>query len=53
MEKYAVVQDQDKTKTASKSNSCPRCEGAVARQGNVLVCTKKCGTRPFEGKRDR
>jgi ribosomal protein S27AE len=52
MEKYAVVQSQAKTKTASKANSCPRCGGAVARQGNVIVCTKKCGTKPFEEESD-
>ena len=51
MEKYAVVMDDEKTKTASQDQKCPECGGRVIERKdlNVKVC-EFCGTKPFEKK---
>lgn len=46
MEKYAVVLDDDKSKTAGAGSSCPDC-GIKLEQTNPPKCSK-CGTKPFE-----
>lgn len=55
MEKYNVVIDDEKTKTASTSKTCPDCGRELPGQGpnkngDVLppwFCSN-CGTKPFE-----
>jgi ribosomal protein S27AE len=53
MEKYAVVLDDEKTKTAEKDNSnkCPKCgkELHFDPHRNAPWCAD-CGTEPFEKK---
>lgn len=44
MEKYAVVLDDKKTKTAGKDKNCPKCGAELTRDS---YCPK-CGTEPFE-----
>lgn len=53
-EKYAVVIDDEKTKTGGmttyRHEICPQCEeGVVDRSGSVPTCPI-CGTEPFEKK---
>lgn len=48
MDKYGVVIDPEKTKTASSMKNCPRC-GHELKQ--VSFC-EVCGTEPFEKKPD-
>lgn len=48
MEKYAVVQEQDNTKTASKEKNCPKCGSALEENNQFLLFCPKCGTEPFE-----
>lgn len=48
MEKYGVVLDETKTKTASELTHCPKC-GEVLFQTSPPQCSK-CGTEPFEKK---
>lgn len=51
MEKYAVVIDDEKTKTASATDSCPKCGGKIS-YGKLVTrefpWCEKCGTEPFE-----
>lgn len=49
MEKYAVVLDDSKTKTAGTENKCPKCGLNLKRPD---YC-EKCGTEPFEKKPDQ
>jgi predicted nucleic-acid-binding Zn-ribbon protein len=49
MEKLGVVIDEEKTKTASKGSSCPKCGGRVYYENSYPKC-EKCGTEPFEKK---
>lgn len=44
MDKYSVVLDNEKTKTASTSKTCPGCGGSLT---NETHCAR-CGTKPFE-----
>jgi hypothetical protein len=48
MEKYAVVIEDDKTKTASEGDVCPTC-GEKLESKNPPKCPKH-GTEPFEKK---
>ncbi len=51
MEKYGVVTDLNKTKTASVSKGqCPNCKGKL-NKGATPHCSQ-CGTRPFEKGKD-
>ena len=54
MEKYAVVYDEDKTKTASIDRKCPKCGGPVS-YGKVVTqefpWCERCGTEPWEKER--
>lgn len=43
MEKYAVVLDDEKTKTAGQGRSCPGCGTQIS--GSHCP---NCGTKPFE-----
>lgn len=45
MEKLGVVLDDDKTKTASTSTSCPQCGGTI--ENGARWCPN-CGTEPWE-----
>lgn len=48
MEKYAVMLDQEKIKTAgSHSPRCSQCGSALEPISNVSKCPQ-CGTKPFE-----
>jgi len=50
MEKYGVEEDQEKTKTASETVTCPDCGCALKDSqttGGLLIC-EQCGTKPFE-----
>lgn len=49
MEKYGVQEDEDKTKTASANDRCPKCGEKLTQEGTVNVkhCPS-CGTLPFE-----
>jgi NADH pyrophosphatase NudC (nudix superfamily) len=49
MEKYGVQEDEDKAKTASTNNRCPKCGEELTQEGtiNVRHCPS-CGTLPFE-----
>ncbi len=51
MEKYAVVIDDEKTKTASTENKCPKCGKDLSdqiRKSNIAWYCPNCGTEPFE-----
>ena len=48
MEKYAVVQEPEKTKTASKDKTCPQCGLELEENSQFLLFCKKCGTEPWE-----
>lgn len=61
MEKYAVVIDDEKTKTASTDNTCPKCGTRVGvqtlkqtftRTGPFIPHCPNCGTEPFEKRPD-
>jgi len=51
MEKYGVVLDDEKTKTASTEEKCPKCGGKIF-YGKMVAreapWCEKCGTEPFE-----
>ena len=49
MEKYGVVMDKDKTKTAHSKPTCPMCGRTVSHSNEkgVPYCIQ-CGTEPFE-----
>lgn len=48
MEKYAVMLDQEKVKTAdSHSPRCSQCGSSLEPISNVSKCPN-CGTKPFE-----
>ena len=54
-EKYAVVLDDEKTKTAEKDNgsTCPKCGRPVnfgAMKSKQFPWCEECGTEPFEKK---
>ena len=49
MEKYGVVLDQEKTKTAGDKEVCPKCGGRVYREDSIPKC-ENCGTEPWERK---
>jgi ribosomal protein L37AE/L43A len=53
MDKYAVVLDDEKTKTAGDADhsTCPICGGRVT-QGSeeAIPFCDNCGTKPFEKK---
>lgn len=53
MEKYGVVLDDEKTKTSSVDERCPKCGGPIEYgaiiQKGFPYCPK-CGTEPFEKK---
>lgn len=53
MEKYGVEVDQEKEKTASKDDTCPKCGSKmpVSNQVNIPKCDT-CGTEPFEKTKD-
>lgn len=46
MEKYGVVLDPEKEKTASKDKTCPKCGQPLS---EPTKCDR-CGTEPFEKK---
>ena len=46
MDKYAVVIDEEKTKTAATTKTCPEC-GHPTDKATPNYCVN-CGTRPFE-----
>lgn len=48
MEKYAVVLDEEKTKTAGQGRSCPGCGAQIS----GAHCPN-CGTKPFEKRQER
>ena len=50
MEKYGVVLDPDKEKTAGKDKNCPKC-GQPIKSDKPLHCDK-CGTEPYEKTED-
>lgn len=49
MEKLGVVIDEEKTKTASKDERCPKCGSLLypRKTGDIPQCPN-CGTEPFE-----
>jgi ribosomal protein S27AE len=47
MEKYGVEEDEEQSKQASVSKTCPSCGGKVEKHGNTFKCVN-CGTEPFE-----
>lgn len=49
MEKYGVVIDDEKVKTAGDKKTCPKCGGRVYHENGFPKC-EKCGTEPFEKK---
>lgn len=58
MEKYAVVIDDEKSKTAGSGKNCPECGKDLSNQlkpnknGEILPLwyCPNCGTKPFEKK---
>ncbi len=53
MDKYNVQYDDEKSKTASKDDRCPKCGGPVeygAMVQKAFPYCPKCGTEPFEKK---
>jgi hypothetical protein len=46
MDKFGVVIDPEKTKTASETRHCPDC-GRVIDKATPNYC-EDCGTKPFE-----
>jgi uncharacterized Zn finger protein (UPF0148 family) len=56
MDKYSVVLDDEKTKTAGKSHKCPQCGTDLpSKDGDVTppqYCPN-CGTEPFEKRPER
>lgn len=50
MEKYAVVQEAEKLKTASteKQKNCPKCGKELVENNQFLLWCATCGTEPFE-----
>lgn len=48
MEKFGVVLDDDKTKTASEGHKCPSCSAELVSLDPPMC--KNCGTEPFEKK---
>ncbi len=46
MDKYGVVLNPEKTKTASETHHCPDC-GRALDKSTPNYC-EDCGTRPFE-----
>ena len=52
MEKYAVVIDEEKTKTSSKDRTCPQCGKKLPEVGGAMSrdWCPECGTEPFEKK---
>ena len=51
MEKYAVEIDKELEKTATSRACCPKCGRCFIYGGQVPLCSK-CGTEPFEKKKD-
>jgi ribosomal protein S27AE len=53
MDKYNVVTDEDEmSKTAAKSGTCPKCGSKLTKEANCAHCPK-CGTAPFEGREEK
>lgn len=50
MEKYGVQYDDEKTKTASQSKTCPKCGSALSIEQLANRHCPKCGTEPWEKK---
>jgi uncharacterized Zn finger protein (UPF0148 family) len=48
MDKYAVVLDDEKTKTAGTDNTCPKCGRTVEHMNDGFPHCPNCGTAPFE-----
>lgn len=53
MDKYGVVTDDEKTKTAGTTEKCPQCGGPINRSKRLTEeygtpWCEKCGTEPFE-----
>lgn len=46
MEKFGVVLDDEKTKTAGSQKNCPQC-GTELPNSSVAHCVN-CGTKPWE-----
>jgi hypothetical protein len=56
LEKYGVVLDEEKTKTASTDKKCPKCGGELL-YGKMVskeapFCAD-CGTEPFEKREEK
>lgn len=55
MEKYAVVQEAEKLKTAAvekkeRMTHCPKCGEELIENNQFLLWCGNCGTEPFEKK---
>jgi predicted RNA-binding Zn-ribbon protein involved in translation (DUF1610 family) len=51
MEKFGVVIDDEKSKTASTEEKCPKCGGPIrygAMKSKQFPWCESCGTEPFE-----
>ena len=52
MDKYAVEVDKTTTKTAGTSRTCPGCGGPLKTDNANVPHCPRCGTQPFEKKRE-